>query len=336
VSEKFALRDALWLTMLLLVGVHLAEAQQPTRVPRIGYLSRDLHPADSRAPSPRNLEAFRHGLRELGYVEGKNIIIEYRYSDGRNERLPALAEELVGLKTDIIVADSYASANAAKQVTKTIPIIMTSGADPIATGLATSLSRPGGNITGLTNLTPQLLGKRIEVLKELVPNVSRFAVLDTVTSVAKPMFNDGKAAAQSLGVNLKLVEVRTPNPDLEGAFRVIIKERVGGLIAGTGPLGSSLYRKTILELVERNRLPAIYPSEPWVEDGGLTYYGANIPDLYRRAATYVEKILKGSKPANLPIEQPTKFELVVNLKAAKEIGLTIPQRVLLKADRVIK
>jgi putative ABC transport system substrate-binding protein len=298
--------------------------------------SRDLHPADSRAPSPRNLEAFRHGLRELGYVEGKNIIIEYRYSDGRNERLLALAEELVGLNTDIIVADSYASANAAKQVTKTIPIIMTSGADPVATGLATSLSRPGGNITGLTNLTPQLLGKRIEVLKELVPNVSRFAVLDTVTSVAKPMFNDGKAAAQTLGVNLKLVEVRTPKPDLEGAFRVIIKERVGGLIAGTGPLGSSLYRKTILELVERNHLPAIYPAEPWVEDGGLMYYGANIPDLYRRAAIYVDKILKGAKPADLPIEQPTKFELVVNLKAAKGIGLTIPQRMLLKADRVTK
>jgi ABC-type uncharacterized transport system substrate-binding protein len=282
------------------------------------------------------LEAFRHGLRELGYVEGKNIIIEYRYSDGRNERLLALAEELVGLNTDIIVADSYASANAAKQVTKTIPIIMTSGADPVATGLATSLSRPGGNITGLTNLTPQLLGKRIEVLKELVPNVSRFAVLDTVTSVAKPMFNDGKAAAQTLGVNLKLVEVRTPKPDLEGAFRVIIKERVGGLIAGTGPLGSSLYRKTILELVERNHLPAIYPAEPWVEDGGLMYYGANIPDLYRRAAIYVDKILKGAKPADLPIEQPTKFELVVNLKAAKGIGLTIPQRMLLKADRVTK
>jgi putative tryptophan/tyrosine transport system substrate-binding protein len=298
--------------------------------------SRDLHPADSRAPSPRNLEAFRHGLRELGYVEGKNIIIEYRYSDGRNERLLALAEELVGLNTDIIVADSYASANAAKQVTKTIPIIMTSGADPVATGLATSVSRPGGNITGLTNLTPQLLGKRIEVLKELVPNVSRFAVLDTVTSVAKPMFNDGKAAAQTLGVNLKLVEVRTPKPDLEGAFRVIIKERVGGLIAGTGPLGSSLYRKTILELVERNHLPAIYPAEPWVEDGGLMYYGANIPDLYRRAAIYVDKILKGAKPADLPIEQPTKFELVVNLKAAKGIGLTIPQRMLLKADRVTK
>jgi ABC-type uncharacterized transport system substrate-binding protein len=322
---------------LLIFGCSFsAEAQQPKKVPRIGYLSRDLHPADSRAPSPRNLEAFRHGLRELGYVEGKNIIIEYRYSDGRNERLLALAEELVGLNTDIIVADSYASANAAKQVTKTIPIIMTSGADPVATGLATSLSRPGGNITGLTNLTPQLLGKRIEVLKELVPNVSRFAVLDTVTSVAKPMFNDGKAAAQTLGVNLKLVEVRTPKPDLEGAFRVIIKERVGGLIAGTGPLGSSLYRKTILELVERNHLPAIYPAEPWVEDGGLMYYGANIPDLYRRAAIYVDKILKGAKPADLPIEQPTKFELVVNLKAAKGIGLTIPQRMLLKADRVTK
>jgi putative ABC transport system substrate-binding protein len=219
-------------------------------------------------------------LRELGYIEGKNIIIEYRYSDGRNERMPALAEELVRLKVDIIVADSYLAARDAKKVSTTIPIVITSGADPIATRLAASLARPGGNITGLTNLTPQLLGKRLELLKEVVPKVSRFAVLDTVTRVAKPMFKEGDAAAQALGVKLQLVEVTTPNPDLEGAFRVMAKERVGALITGSGTLGSSLYRERILELVGKSRIPAIYPIEPWIDGGGLMYYGANIPDLY--------------------------------------------------------
>ena len=215
------------LCALLLAPSLPVRAQQPKSVPRIGYLSRDLHPADSRAPSPRNLDAFRQGLRELGYIEGTNIIIEYRYSDGRNERMPALAEELVRLKVDIIVADSYLAARDAKKVSTTTPIVTTSGADPIATGLAASLARPGGNVTGLTNLTPQLLGKRLELLKEVVPKVFRFAVLDTVTSVAKPMFKEGEAAAEALGVKLQLVEVTTPNPDLDGAFRVIAKERVG-------------------------------------------------------------------------------------------------------------
>jgi putative tryptophan/tyrosine transport system substrate-binding protein len=314
----------------------VAQAQQAKSVPKIGYLSRDLHPADSRAPAPRNLEAFRQGLRELGYTEGKNIIIEYRYSDGRNERMPALAEELVRLKVEIIVADSYLAARDAKKVSTTIPIVITSGADPIATGLAASLARPGGNVTGLTNLTPQLLGKRLELLKEVVPKVSRFAVLDTVTSVAKPMFKEGEAAAQALGVKLQLVEVTTPNPDLDGAFRVMAKERIGALIAGSGTLGSSLYRERILELVEKSRIPAIYPIQPWIDGGGLMYYGANIPDFHRRVATYIDKILKGAKPADLPVEQPTKFELVINLKAAKQIGLTIPPTVLARADKVIK
>jgi ABC-type uncharacterized transport system substrate-binding protein len=324
----------LW-AMLLALSLPVG-AQQPKSVPRIGYLSRDLHPADSRAPSPRNLDAFHQGLRELGYIEGKNIMIEYRYSDGRNERMPALAEELVRLKVDIIVADSYLAARDAKKVSTTIPIVITSGADPIATGLATSLARPGGNVTGLTNLTPQLLGKRLELLKEVVPKVSRFAVLDTVTSVAKPMFKEGDAAAQALGVKLQLVEVTTPNPDLEGAFRVMAKERVGALITGSGTLGSSLYRERILELVGKNRIPAIYPIEPWIDGGGLMYYGANIPDLYRRAAIYVDKILKGAKPADIPIEQPMKFDFGINLKAAKQIGLRIPPNVLARADRVIR
>ena len=301
--------------MLLALSLPV-RAQQAKSVPRIGYLSRDLHPADSRAPSPRNLEAFRQGLRELGYIEGTNIIIEYRYSDGRNERMPALAEELVRLKVDIIVADSYLAARDAKKVSTTTPIVTTSGADPVATGLAASLARPGGNVTGLTNLTPQLLGKRLELLKEVVPKVSRFAVLDTVTSVAKPMFKEGEAAAQALGVKLQLVEVTTPNPDLEGAFRVMAKERIGALIAGSGTLGSSLYRERILELVRKSRIPAIYPIEPWIDGGGLMYYGANIPDLYRRAAIYVDKILKGAK-------QPTKFEFIVNLNST-DCGMVRP------------
>jgi putative ABC transport system substrate-binding protein len=275
-------------------------------------------------------------LRELGYIEGKNIIIEYRYSDGRNERMPALAEELVRLKVDIIVADSYLAARDAKKVSTTIPIVTTSGADPIATGLAASLARPGANVTGLTNLTPQLLGKRLELLKEVVPKVSRFAVLDTVTSVAKPMFKEGEAAAQALGVKLQLVEVTTPNPDLEGAFRVMAKERVGALITGSGTLGSSLYLERILELVGKSRIPAIYPIEPWIDGGGLMYYGASIPDLYRRAAIYVDKILKGAKPADIPIEQPMKFDFGINLKAAKQIGLTIPPNVLARADKVLR
>jgi putative tryptophan/tyrosine transport system substrate-binding protein len=320
----------------ILFNASFAEAQQAKSVPRIGFLSRDLHPSDSRAPTPRNLEAFRQGLRDLGYVEGKNIVIEYRYSDGRNERMPALVEELVRLKVDIIVADSYLAARDAKKVSATIPIVTASGADPIATGLAASLARPGGNVTGLTNLTPQLLGKRLELLKEVVPKVSRFAVLDTDTSVAKPMFKEGEAAAQAFGVKLQLVEVTTPKPDLEGAFRVMTKDRVGALIAGSGTLGSSLYRERILELVEKSRMPAIYPAEPWIDSGGLMYYGANIPDLYRRAAIYVDKILKGAKPADIPIEQPMKFDFGVNLKAAKQIGLTIPPNVLARADKVIK
>ena len=323
-------------TLLLALGLP-AGAQQAKGVAKIGYLSRDLHPADSRAPAPRNLEAFQQGLRDLGYVEGKNIIIEYRYSDGRNERMPALAEELVRLKVEMIVADSIASARAAKKVTSTIPIVMASVGDPIVAGLASSLARPGGNITGTTDYSAALLGKRLELLKEVVPKVSRFAFLNDVSSAAsKPIFKDGQAAAQALGVKLQLIEVKFPDPDLEGAFRAMAKERIGALITGSGTLGSSLHRKKILELVEQARMPAIYTTEPWVAAGGLMYYGANDPDLFRRAANFVDKILKGAKPADIPIEQPMKFDFGVNLKAAKQIGLTMPPNVLARADRVIK
>jgi putative tryptophan/tyrosine transport system substrate-binding protein len=316
-----------------------AEAQQPKSVPRIGYLSSDLHPADSRAPAPHNLEAFRQGLWELGYTEGKNIIIEYRYADGRLERLPALAEELVRLKVDIIVADTSLSARAAKKATSTMPIVLARGSDPVQSGLVISFARPGGNVTGLTNYSAELLGKRLELLKEVVPKVSRFAFLDAEPSgseISRSVFPDAQAAAQTFGVKLQLVEVKAQDPDIDGAFRVILKERIGGLITGAGTLGLTLQRKRILELAEQTRIPAIYPTAAWVDSGGLMYYGANNPDLFRRAASYVDKILKGAKPADLPVEQPTKFELVINLKTAKQIGLTIPPNVLARADRVIK
>jgi putative ABC transport system substrate-binding protein len=305
-------------------------------MPRIGYLSRDLHPADSRAPAPYNLDAFRHGLRELGYIEGKNITIDYRYAEGRLERLPALAQELVNLNVELMVAESSQSAREAKKVTSTIPIVMASGADPVALGLVSSLARPGGNVTGLTNITPALLQKRLELLKEVVPKISRFAVLDTIGSLAKPMFKEAEAAAYRLHSKLQLIEVNNPEPDLESAFRLMAKERIGGLITGSGTLSLSVYRKQILELVKQSRMPAIYPASTWTDAGGLMHYGANIPDLYRRAATYVDKILKGAKPADLPIEQPTKFDFVVSIKAANQINLTIPPHVLARADRVTR
>jgi len=323
--------------VLLALGVP-AEAQQSGKVARIGYLSRDLHPADSRAPAPRNLEAFRQGLQELGYIEGKNIIIEYRYAEGRQERLPALAEELVRLKVEIIVAESFTTVRAVRKVTTTIPIVVTGGMDPVGSGFVASLSRPGGNVTGLSNYSVELLGKRLELLKEVVPKVSRFVFLnDTDSAPSKAMFKEAQVAAQTLGVKFQLVEVKAQDPDIDGAFRVMVKERIGAVITSPSPrLSLSLHRKRILQLLEQARMPAMHPSAEWVEAGGLMYYAANIPDLYRRAATYVDKILKGTKPADLPVEQPMKFEFVINLKAAKQIGLTIPPNLLARADRIIK
>jgi putative ABC transport system substrate-binding protein len=326
------------LAALLLALGFPAAAQQAKSVPRVGFLTPDLHPADSRAPAPRNLEAFRQGLRELGYIEGRNIIIEYRYAEGRFERLPALAEELVRLKVEIIVANNFTTVRAVRKVTTTIPIVVTGGMDPVGTGLVASLARPGGNVTGLTNLTVELVGKRLELLKEIVPKVSRFAFLnDTESAGSKAMFKEARVAAQTLGVKFQLVEVKAQDPDIDGAFRIMVKERIGAVVTSSSPrLGLSLHRKRILELVEQNRMPAIHPSVLWIDDGGLMYYGANTPDLYRRAATYVDKILKGTKPADLPVEQPIKFEFIANLKAAKQIGLTIPPNVLARADRVIR
>ena len=325
------------LPALILAIIHIAEAQQPAgKIPRIGFLSRELHPSDSRAAQPHRLEAFRQGLRELGYVEGKNLIIEYRYADGRPERLPALAEELVRLKVDIIVTDTAAPARAARKATSTIPIVMVSAGNPIQAGLVASLARPGGNVTGLTGLTSELLGKRFELLKEVVPKVSRFAFLDDDDILDLSPFQYAQKAAQALAVSLDRVEVKTANPDLDGAFRVMVKERVGAVITSAGFLSTTLHRRKILELLEQARIPAIHGSIAWIDDGGLMYYGVNSSDLYRRAATYVDKILKGTKPAELPVEQPKKFDFIINLKAAKQIDLTIPPNVLARADRVIK
>jgi putative ABC transport system substrate-binding protein len=327
------------LPALILSTIHLAEAQQPKGVPKIGVLSRGLHPSDSRAPSPHNFEAFRQGLRELGYIEGKNIIIESRYAEGRFERFPALAEELVLLKVEIIVVDSFTTASAVKKVTTTIPIVVAGGATQIGSGLVASLARPGGNVTGLTNISTELLGKRLELLKEVVPKVTRFAFLsDSDSEGSKAMFKETQVAAQTLRVKFQLVEVKAQdNPDFDGAFRLMAKERIGAIIISPSPrLNLSLHQKRILELLEQARMPAMHPNVSWMNDGGLMYYGANSRDLYRRAATYVDKILKGAMPADLPVEQPKKFEFIINLKAAKQIGLTIPPNVLVRADKVLK
>jgi len=284
------------LSAALLALCSSAKAQQLKDAHRVGFLSRDLHPSDSRGGPTKNLAAFREGLRELGYVEGKNIIIEYRYAEGRFERLPALAEELVRLNVEIIVADTSTSALAAKKVTTTIPIVMANGGNPFGSGLVASLARPSGNVTGLTNYSPELIGKRLELLKEVVPKVSPFAFLGEADSPAsKSTFKDAQTAAKVLGITFQLVEVKAPNPDFDDAFRVIVKERIGALVTGSGPLISvSLHRKKILELLEQHRIAAIHPAPQWVDDGGLMYYGANVFELYRRAPIYVDKILKGA------------------------------------------
>ena len=309
-----------------------ADAQQPAgKVPRIGYLA-----TASGATELPYIEAFRLGLRELGYVEGKNINIEYRYAEGKFERLPELAEELIRLKVEILVVPSATAAQAAKKSNVTIPIVMTRAGDPFSRGLVASLARPGGNVTGLYQYSPELLGKRLELLKEVVPKVSRFAFLNgTDASAAKSRFEETQVAAKALGVKFQYVEVKTQNPDFDGAFRVIVNERIGAVVTEATPLFSA-HRKKILELVEQNHIPAMHSEQEWANAGGLMSYGSNRVDLSRRAATYVDKILKGAKPADLPVEQPMKFELVINLKAAKQIGLTIPPNVLVRADRVIR
>jgi putative ABC transport system substrate-binding protein len=328
---------ALSLTLALL-HIQLADAQQLKGVPTIGYLSRSLHPSDSRAAAARNIEAFRQGLEDLGYIEEKTIVIEYRYADERLERLPALAEELVRLKVDIIVADTTSSARAARKVTSTVPIVFLSGSDPTQSGLAASLAQPGGNVTGLTNLAGELRGKRMELLREIIPKVTRFALLEGTGGVAsRTNIPAAQAAAAGQGLTLKVIEVNSQNPDFDSAFRIMVKESIGGLIVGTGSiLDLALQRRKVLALVRQTRVPSVYANIAYMEEGGLMYYGANGPDLSRRGATMVVKVLKGAKPADLPIERPTKFDFIINLKAARQIGLTIPPNVLARADKVIK
>jgi len=307
-----------------------AEAQQPTKIPRIGFLSATL----LSIISPR-IEALRQGLHELGYVEGKNIVIEWRSAEGKLDRVPALAAELVRLKVDVIVTGGATDTRAAKEATNTIPIVMAQDSDPVGSGFVASLARPGGNITGLSTLAPEVSGKRLELLKEIIPKLSRVAVLGISTRPGNAQsLKEVELAAGALKVKLQFLDVLDPK-DIEAAFRAASKGRAEAVLVLQSPFFNS-QRKQLVDLAIKSRLPATYPQTEYTEAGGLMYYGANTPDLFRRAATYVDKILKGTKPADIPVEQPRKFELIVNLKAAKQIGLTIPPNVLVRADRVIK
>jgi putative tryptophan/tyrosine transport system substrate-binding protein len=307
------------------------EAQQPKKVARIGILRPDSPPPNV----SEVLVAFLGGLRDLGYIEGQDISIEYRWAEGRYERLPDLAAELVRLKVDVILTTATPATNAARQATKTIPIVFVNVSDPVASGLVASLARPGGNITGLTNIASNLSGKQLELLKESVPGATRVAVLwNSASQAAVPLLKETEAAARALKVRLQPHEVKDPK-DLDSAFSAITRGRPNALFALADPMLST-YRSRIADFAVRGRLPSIYWLSSFVVVGGLMSYGPSIADMGHRAATYVDKILNGTKPANLPVEQPTKFELVINLKTAKQIGLTIPQSVLYRADRVIK
>jgi putative ABC transport system substrate-binding protein len=311
--------------MILGLGFH-AGAQQAKKIPRIGYLS-----SFGSQREPRR-EWFFQGLLTLGYIEGKNIVIEARYAEGRLDRLPDLAAELVRLNVEVIVVGDSAAIRPAAQATSRIPIVMTVSNDPVGAGYIVSLARPGGNITGLSNLSSDLFGKRLELLQEVVPKLSRVVVLgprrqrdwsEMMESVATPM-----------GIKLRTLNVQD-STDFAEAFDMATRERIGGIIVLPAPI-TNTYRKQIVALAAKSRLPAIYGLREYVDAGGLIAYGPNIPEMHRRAAVYVDKILKGAKPAELPVEQPTKFDFVINLKTAKQIGLTIPPNVLARADRVIK
>jgi len=340
VSKTLALRPlllALSLLSSLLLAPCSVEAQQPAKVPRIGYLSRT---GDSKNPGPQ-VEGFRQGLRDLGYIDGKNIVIEYRYIEGKSDSIPSLATELVQLNVDLLVLGPLPAIRAAKQATKTIPIVMVTTQDPVAAGFVDSLARPGGNITGLTILQRELSGKRLELLKEAVPGISRVAALVDVIQLSELSggtandFQWYEAPARALKLELQPLAVRGPNPDFEGAFQAAAKGRASALITVSGGLFNG-HEKRIMDLAIKNRLPSIHERSDYVEAGGLMSYSADDAETYRRAAYYVDRILKGTKPAELPVEQATKFELVINLKTAKQIGLTIPPNVLARADRVIR
>jgi putative ABC transport system substrate-binding protein len=309
-----------------------AEAQEAAKVARIGFLAGNL------ASNPHLPEAFRQGLRDLGYVEGRNLVIEYRDAEGKFERIPALAAELVALKVDVIVAPGTPAALAAKQATKTIPIVFIALADPVTSGLVTSLARPGGNVTGLSFLSPELVGKRLEHLKQAVPGLSRVAVLwqpgDVPERTAMNMRKEAEVAAGALEVRVQFFEA-PGSADFDRAFSDMTKARAGALTVFTSAMFFT-ERRRLVDLAAKSRLPAVYPWREGADAGGLMAYGPNLLDLYRRAATYVDRILKGAKPSDLPVEQPTKFGLVINLKTAKALGLTIPPSLLQRADQVIE
>lgn len=312
----------------LLAAPLAARAQQVGKVYRIGIL--ETIPA---ARNAANLDALRKGLRDRGYVEGRNLVLEYRSADGRAERFPDLAAELVRLKVDLIVSRGTPAARALKKATETIPTVMATMGDPHA--IVGSFARPGGNITGVTTFSTELTGKRVELLKQLIPRLSRVALLHNMGNpAAPPEWEETKTAARSLGLQAELLDVRSQD-DLDGAFKLAVRQHVDALLIGADGL-TQMHQQTIVDLVTRNRLPAAYPAREFVEAGGLIAYAVNYPDLYFRFASFIDKIFKGAKPADLPVEQPTKFELVINLKTAKALGLTIPQSVLLRADGVIQ
>ena len=326
---KRAAASSILVSVMLLAVTVLADAQQPKKVPRIGYLT-------TRSGPEAGEKAFLQGLHYLGYIEGQTIAIEWRFAQGKFDRLPDLASELVRLKVDVIVTSGgYGTVQAVQKATTTIPIVMTNVNDAVGLGLVASLARPGGNTTGISNLTPELSGKMIELAKETIPKASRVATLVNTSGLNwKLNFKEMEAAARLLDVQLLALEMRAPD-DLDSAFDAARKKRADALILpASGVL--ALYRKRIVELAAQSHLPAICSSAPWAEEGCLMAYGPSTAEFYRRAATYVDKILKGAKPGDLPVERPTKFELVINLKTAKQIGLTIPSNVLVRADKVIK
>ena len=316
----------------LLANIHFADAQQSPKIPRIGYISGT---GDAYHQGPY-LETLRQGLKELGYTEGKNIAIEYRGAEAKLDRVPNLIADLVQLKVDVLVVPILPALLAARQATKTIPIVMVIGIDSVASGIVDSLARPGGNITGLNTLSQELGGKRIQLLTEVVPHLSRVAVLRDADSQNTAIgFKEYEMAGQVLNISVQPLEVRGLNPDVEGMIQRAVKGRADALITITNA-NLFRYQKRITESAVENRLPSMFAGHTWVEQGGLMSYSADDLAAFRRAAFYVDKILKGVKPAELPVEQPTKFELVINLKTAKQLGLAIPQNVLARADRVIK
>jgi ABC-type uncharacterized transport system substrate-binding protein len=315
---------------VLLAAPLAAEAQQPAKPPRIGYLG-----GGSSSAARHLLEAFRQGLRELGYMEGQNLTIYYRWAEGRSDQLPGLAEELVRLKVDVIVTHGAVATRAARRATAAIPIVFASSGEAVATGLVASLARPGGNVTGLTIIAPELAGKRLELLREAIPRFTRLAVLwNSANPVVVPEFKETEAAARTLGMQIQSLEV-TDQGGLAGAFSAMTGERPDALIVLSDAMFLS-QNAQIVGLAAKSRLPAMYAESEFIVAGGLMSYGSNLVVQYRRAATYVDKVLRGARPADLPVEQPTKFELVINLKTAKALGLTIPPSLLARADELIQ